>query len=413
VAALDVVNLGRMAVATAVLWIALAGGGAQARGAALTEPPAALEAALECRGDLGPAGPPPVILVHGTGSSPEDSFSFGYERVLPKLGFAACTVRLPGRGLVDQQRSIQYVVYAIREVARRAGTRVSLVGHSQGATLAAYATYFWPDLPAKVDDVIGLAGPYHGTTTANDACSDSRCAVYAWQLRTASRLNAAFAGAAQPAGPSYTAIATVLDELVAPAPQAARLEGAANIVIQDLCPARPVDHYLLPGDAVSFALALDALTHAGPADPARFDPATCLQTIIPGADVPATALTAPGAVGGVAARLATAPDVDREPQLRCPFDAADCPAVELRLTRRCVAGGRLRAALAGDVDAVRSVDFKLGRRLAGREERPPFAFTLGRRAVRRARGSRLRAVVSLADSGGRVALARTLPRCAG
>ena len=320
-------DLGRVATATAALMLMLLAGAAQARaqGAALTEPQAQLERALECHGPLGGDGPPPVILVHGTGSTPEESFGFGYVTALPKRGIPACTVRLPARALVDQQRSIQYVVHAVREVARRSGRKVSLVGHSQGATLVTYATYLWPDLPAKVDDVIGLAGPYQGTTTADDSCADASCPVFAWQFRRASRLNAAFHGARQPRGPSYTAIATAIDELVAPAPGAARLEGAANIVIQDVCALRPIDHYLLTGDAVTYALVLDALTHPGPADRSRFDATTCLQTVLPGADLVQTAVTAPVAIANAITSIATAPEVDREPALRCPFDPADCP----------------------------------------------------------------------------------------
>jgi triacylglycerol lipase len=386
--------------------------GAHAQGAALTEPRAALDRALECHGALGGDGPPPVILVHGTGSTPEESFGFGYLSALPRRGFAVCTVRLPGLGLVDQQRSIQYVVHAVREVARLSGRKVSLVGYSQGATLATYATYLWPDLPAKLDDVIGLAGPYQGTTTANDRCADGRCPVFAWQFRSASKLNAAFHAARRPAGPSCTAIATAFDDVVAPAPGAARLDGAANVVLQDVCALRPIDHYLLIGDAVTFALVLDALTHAGPVDPSRVDPATCLQTLVPGADLVQT-VTAPVAIANTIARVAAAPDVDREPALRCPLDPADCPAPQVRLTRRCAAGGRLRVALAGDVDAVRSADFKLAKRLVRRVAVGPFTATLPARTLTRAGRARLRAVAALASPpGGRVVLERTLPGCA-
>ncbi len=237
--------------------------------------------------------------------------------------------------------------------------------------------------------------------------------MFAWQFRRASNINAAFHAARQPAGPSYTAIATAIDELVAPAPGAARLEGAANIVIQDVCALRPIDHYLLTGDAVTYALVLDALTHPGPADRSRFDPTTCLQTVLPGADLAQTAVTAPVAIASAISSIATAPEVDREPALRCPFDPADCPAPQVRLTRRCAPGGALRVALAGDVDAVRSADFKLGRRLVRRAAGAPFATTLTPRTLKRAGRSRLRAVASLTEPpGGRVILARPLPRCA-
>lgn len=399
--------------ATAVGLLASAGvAGATEPGAALTEPPAQLARSLECHGDLRGATQPPVILVHGTGSSPEESFSFGYAHALPQLGFPVCTVRLPDHGLVDMQRAFEYVVHAIREVARRSGRRVSLVGHSQGAVLAAYAPYFWPDLPALVDDVVGLAGPYRGTTTSDALCAGGSCPPFAWQFRPGSALNRAFAGRARPAGPSFTAIASAFDELVTPAPQAGLLPGASNVVLQDVCALRPIEHFTLVGDAVAYALAVDALTHPGPADPARVSRTTCLQALMPGADLVRAAVVAPLALAAAALRIATTPGVAHEPQLRCPFDAAACPPPQLRLTRRCAGGGRLRIALAGDVDAVREVDFKLGRRLIRRDTAPPFQTLLARSARRGATALRLRAVVVLgAPGGGRLILARPLLRC--
>jgi len=411
---LVVVRRVTLGVVVAMVGLAMGAAGAHAEvpGPALTEPRQALERALQCRGDLSGARRPAVILVHGTGSSPEESFSFGYAHALPTLGFPVCTVRLPEHGLVDTQRSIQYVVYAIREVARLSRRTVSLIGHSQGATLATYAPYFWPDLPAMIDDVIGLAGAYQGTTTVDETCADGACPVVAWQFRRGSNLNAAYRNTPKPAGPSFTAIATSFDQLVTPAPQAARLDGASNVVIQDLCAARPIDHYLLVGDAVAFALALDALTHPGPTDPSRFVPATCLQTIIPGADLANAAVTAPVAIVNAIVRAAAAPDVDREPALRCPFDAGDCPPPQLRLTRRCVEGGRLRIALTGDVHAVRYVDFKLGRRLVRRDVNKPFTGTIGAGVLRRARRARLRAIAYVdGPKNTRVIVSRARPRC--
>jgi pimeloyl-ACP methyl ester carboxylesterase len=289
------------------------------RDGALTEPPAALARSLECHGDLRGAALPAVILVHGTGSSPKESFSFGYAYVLRRLGFAVCTVRLPDHGVVDLQRSIQYVVHAIRTVARRSGRKVSLIGHSQGAVLATYAPYFWPDLPTLIDDVIGLGGPYRGSTSANPGCADSACPAFAWQLRPTSNINRAFGDTPKPAGPSFTAIATAFDQRVTPAPQAGLLAGASNVALQDICPGRPVDHFQLLDDAVAYALAIDALTHPGPADPARVSRATCLQTTIPGSDDASAAAIAPIAIANAAARTTHAPFITREPTLRHPF----------------------------------------------------------------------------------------------
>ncbi len=395
---------------------------AQAAPAPLTEPAGALAQALECGPGVDGAARTPVILLHGTGSTPEESFDAGYAAALPKLGFPVCTVRFPKRALVDLQRSMQYAVYAVREVARRSGRKVSVLGHSQGALHAVYAPHFWPDLPPLIDDVIGLAGPYRGTQRANENCMDGRCPVTSWQFRFGSELNGAFAAAPRPTGPSFTAVATAYDELVTPAPDAARLEGESTIVVQDVCPGRPVDHFAIAGDAAAYALAVDALSHDGPADAKRFDPATCQQTTIPGGDQVGTGVGAGGAIGNAVLALTSDAETDREPPLVCPFDAAACGsgvttssdpspapvARRVRLTRSCLRGGALRVRVRG-LPGVRRVDFRFGRRLVARDRRAPFVRVVSRRAVRRG-GSRLRAVLHLRD-GSRVVRSRMLPRC--
>jgi triacylglycerol lipase len=396
--------IGAPAVALLASLVAAGSAGAAEPPAALTEPPAALAAALECHGDLSGAARTPVILVHGTGSSPEDSFSSGYVPALRRRGFPVCTVRLPEHGLADMQRSIQYVVHAVRDVARRSGRHVSL---------AVYAPTFWPDLAALIDDDIGLAGPYRGGTSFARACRDGRCPSFAWQLRPASKIVRAFRDKPRPAGPSFTAVATTFDEIVTPAPAAGLLPGAASVVLQSVCRRRPVEHFLMAADAVAYALALDALTHPGPADPARVSRRTCRQVFPPGSHPARGAVIAPVAVAKATARTLRAPRLNAEPRLRCPFDPNACPqAASLSLTRRCASGRRLQIALTGDVDAVRRVDFKLGRRLVHRDDAAPFAATVAATTPRRARARRLRAIAILdSPPGERRVLSRPLPRC--
>jgi hypothetical protein len=77
--------------------------------------------------------------------------------------------------------------------------------------------------------------------------------------------------------------------------------------------------------------------------------------------------------------------------LRVPLDelaAEQAPGTRtglpaLRLARRCVAGGRLRVTVAGDLAQVEEVRFGAG----GRDRRAPFARVLGRRAARRPVGA--------------------------
>jgi pimeloyl-ACP methyl ester carboxylesterase len=279
-----------------------------------------LDDALQCTADVDAAVKTPVLLVHGTWSNTEESFSWGYQRVLPQLGYPTCTVGLPGRALVDHQRSVEYVVHAIRRVAERSGRSIFVLGHSQGSVLAIHALRFWPDLAAKVEDFVGLAGLYRGTQLADTLCRFV-CPPANWQQRRDSLYTAAINLRPDPPGPSYTSIYTQFDTVASPSTETAPLEGASNILIQDLCPLRPVDHVGMLGDAVTFRLVIDALTNPGPADPTRA-PVNCTEIYMPGADVAAI----PGAVASFLAAVAATPldpnNTPQEPPLRCYLDPA-------------------------------------------------------------------------------------------
>ena len=60
--------------------------------------------------------------------------------------------------------------------------------------------------------------------------------------------------------------------------------GATNVMLQDVCAADPSEHGVILGDPVAYALALDALTHRGPARPSRLPATTCQETFIPHGD---------------------------------------------------------------------------------------------------------------------------------
>ncbi len=86
---------------------------------------------------------------------------------------------------------------------------------------------------------------------------------------------------------------------------------------------------------------------------------------------------------------------------------------EVRLTRRCIGGGRLRVALAGrDAEFVRSAVVKLGSRTAPGAGRGTLPRVLSRGTVRGGRGKALRAVVALGQGQPQqLVLARSLPSC--
>jgi hypothetical protein len=89
-----------------------------------------------------------------------------------------------------------------------------------------------------------------------------------------------------------------------------------NVAVQDVCPTDPSEHFLIGTiDPVAYALAADALGHAGPADPAHVDFTTCAQPFMPGVN-PAT-----GPAAGLQAfyddESSTGPESTSEPPLAC------------------------------------------------------------------------------------------------
>jgi hypothetical protein len=110
---------------------------------------------------------------------------------------------------------------------------------------------------------------------------------------------------------------------------------------------------------------------------------------------------------------------DRRPQVRFIADPTDyvrpqvltfaTPLDPLRLTRRCMGGGRLRVRVTGDVADVKTVAVQLGS-AAGRPVAAPYAMVFARSALRARRGTQLSAVVTDVD-GSRRTLRRSLPSC--
>ncbi len=77
------------------------------------------------------------------------------------------------------------------------------------------------------------------------------------------------AGDETPGKVSYTQITTRYDEVVVPYTSGYLAAGprTTNITVQDLCPLALAEHLTMPLATPTIAIALDALTHAGPADP--------------------------------------------------------------------------------------------------------------------------------------------------
>ncbi len=280
-----------MATAAFIAAMALVGcdSGNSDQGPALSVSEADLSTAMVCTTATGrPAQPGPVLLVHGTGSNAEESWSGNYAIVLPELGYDTCTIDLPNRALGDIQLSAEYVVAAIRRMNGGSGHRVNVLTHSQGGLEARWALKYWPDLAGRVDDLVTLAATNHGTPTANVICLQqvAACTASVNQQRVGSNFLAALnTDESVPAGVSYTSIYSLDDEIVTTLPPnySPAVNGATNILVQDVCPLHLTTHLMELTDGLVYALVLDAFTHAGTADPARIDPlSACLSLIAPG-----------------------------------------------------------------------------------------------------------------------------------
>ena len=289
--------------------------------AATTDPPlasdpAALDAAVHCPPPAHLAADP-VLLVHGTATNSAESWDWGLAPALRTTGRDVCTVDIPGRSMGDIQVSTEFVVHAIRSIAATWSRQVAVVGHSQGGLEPRWALRWWPSVRAQVSDLVLLATPNHGARSADGACAFGRCAEAVWQMKTGSAFVTALNRDDEtPGDVDYTSIYSLTDELVQPAafPSAtAAIDGASNVLLQDVCPGRPVHHAGFLHDEVVRRLILDALTHVGGADPARLPVGSCQTTWIDGTDP----VAGNAALYGNAFRTfgASYPGASREPAL--------------------------------------------------------------------------------------------------
>ena len=360
-------------------------------GPPLDVPASKLAAALNCTSGVDHASRAPVLLVPGTGSTPPDNFGWNYEPALNQRHIPWCAITLPEFANGDIQVAGEYVVYAIRTEYARAGRRIAIIGHSQGGMVPRWALRFWPDTRRMVDDMIGLAPSNHGTTQAKYVCTNG-CSAADWQQQNTSHFIAALNSYQETfPGISYTDVYTHDDEEVQPNSDdhgSSSLHGGGgmitNVAVQDVCPGDAVEHNGLGTyDPVAYALAIDALDHAGPADPKRISQSVCSEGYMPGVNP----VTGPGAGLKALADDQTSPSqkLSAEPPLKC-YVTASCRGG----SGRSGAGGRHVAVGPRFCSGRAKLSFRLphyrGKRIVA-----ATIYVNGRR-VRRLRGRRLRVV---------------------
>lgn len=288
----------------------------------LNTPAAKLEAALTCHGELVDSKRTPVLLVHGTNVTREENWDWSYARGLDAQKIPWCAPQIPLRATGDLQDNVEYVVYATKFMARKAGRRISIVGASQGGMLPRWMLRFWPSTRKMVDDMIGVVPSNHGTDAAG---CEATCQPAGHQQSTGSNfLKALNAKRETWSGVSYTNIVTKRDTVVVPYTSGELTTGAGritNVATQDVCPTDLLEHILTPTiGTVAFALMLDALNRGGPANASHVKRRGCLQPAIGGQDL----LGGARALVTVTEGRGKAAPTSSEPPLRCYVTKRRC-----------------------------------------------------------------------------------------
>ncbi|MBM0125231.1 esterase/lipase family protein [Pimelobacter simplex] len=221
------------------------------------------------------AHPTPVIVVHGTMG---DSVSLleNLEAALLDGGYCVFALDYGNRGTGPiEDSAAELSTYVDRVLAATHAKKVSFVGHSQGGMMPRYYLKYLGGQD-KVDDLVGLAPSNHGTYhwlllgIAGIVCP--ACAQQGAGSPFITDLNW---GDETPGDVSYTNVITQYDEVVVPA-NSGYLSGfpdqVSNLKIQSYCPFTVVEHIGIPGDQTAIAMALDALSHPGPAQAWRSYP---------------------------------------------------------------------------------------------------------------------------------------------
>ena len=228
--------------------------------ARLTAAPSGLPPAARAPQDV----PGPVLLVPGYGGA-----TGGLEVLASALraqGRDAVVVPAIGDGTGDLTAAARAVGDVVDTALAGGAASVDLVGYSAGGVVARLVVR---TRPGDVRRVVTLGSPHHGTELAalGAAFSPGRCPVACRQLVPGSELlDELNDGDETPDGPQWLALWTTQDDVVTP-PDSARLDGAVNVALQDLCPGLQVTHGKLPTAPVVTALVVQAVSTQPVAEP--------------------------------------------------------------------------------------------------------------------------------------------------
>jgi triacylglycerol lipase len=213
--------------------------------------------------------PGPVLLVPGYGGSLAAVETWAAR--LRAEGRTVVEVHVPGEGFGDLREQAAVLDEAVARSLDGGAPSVDLIGFSAGGVVVR----LWLEEhgePSQVRRVLTLGSPHHGTRVAALAAGflPHRCPLACQQLVPGSDLLAGLPDEVPP-GPRWTSVWTDQDEVVVPA-DSARLDGARNIRVQDVCTTAVINHSGLTRDPFVSGLVVRAL---GEGLPRQLGPAEC------------------------------------------------------------------------------------------------------------------------------------------
>ena len=202
--------------------------------------------------------PGPVLLVPGYGGGTDSLRQLAAR--LEAAGRQARVVPAVGDGTGDLRVQADALDQEIDRALEAGAPSVDLVGYSAGGVVVR----LWVaqhDGEHKARRIVTLGAPHHGSEVATTAAAlfPSSCPAACQALSRDSELLVSLnRGDETPDGPRWTSLYTAADSIVTP-PDSARLDGAVNVALQEVCTGARVEHGELPTDPLPVGLVLRAL----------------------------------------------------------------------------------------------------------------------------------------------------------
>jgi len=198
----------------------------------------------------------PVLLVPGYGGG-KDALNRLADRVRA-TGRQAEVLTLAGDGTGDLLAQVDVLADAVERAYEQGAPSVDVIGYSAGGVVA--RMWVAREGVHQARRVITLGTPFHGTTLAatGGVLVPGACPMACRQLTPGSPLLRELDRQPLPADLPWLSIWTENDETVTP-PDSARLDGAVNVALQQVCRDDRAGHGDLPIDPAVTGLVLRSL----------------------------------------------------------------------------------------------------------------------------------------------------------